>query len=57
MAVAELVEREAELRPNKKPKVNMNGIEEVVADKGCHGGAVAKRVKSYGVRSKSASGK
>src|SRR5450759_5275502 len=29
----------------------MNGIEEVVADKGYHSGAVAKRVKSYGVRS------
>ena len=51
MAVAELVGREAELRPDDPPKVNMNGIEEVVADKGYHSGAVAKRVKSYGVRS------
>jgi transposase len=51
MAVAELVGREAELRPDDPPKVNLNGIEEVVADKGYHSGAVAKRVKSYGVRS------
>jgi transposase len=51
MAVAELVGREAELRPDEPPKVNLNGIEEVVADKGYHSGAVAKRVKSYGVRS------
>jgi len=51
MAVAELVGREAELRPDDQPKVNMNGIEEVVADKGYHSGAVAKRVKAYGVRS------
>ena len=51
MAVAELVGREAELRPDDPPKVNMNGIEEVVADKGYHSGAVAQRVKSYGVRS------
>ncbi len=51
MAVAELVGREAELRPDDQPKVNLNGIEEVVADKGYHSGAVAKRVKSYGVRS------
>jgi transposase len=51
MAVAELVGREAELRPDDPPKVNLNGIEEVVADKGYHSGAVAKRVQSYGVRS------
>jgi len=51
MAVAELVGREAELRPDDPPKVNLNGIEEVVADKGYPSGAVAKRVKSYGVRS------
>ena len=50
MAVAELVEREAEQRPEEKPKVNVNGIEEVVADKGYHSGAVLERVKSYEVR-------
>jgi transposase len=32
-------------------KVNVNGIEELVADKGYLSGAVLKRVKSYGVRS------
>jgi transposase len=51
MAVAELVGREAELRLDDKPKVNLNGIEELVTDKGYHSGAVVKRVKSYEVRS------
>jgi len=51
MAVAELVGREAEQRPDDKPKVNVDGIEEVVADKGYHSGAVVQRVKSYQVRS------
>ena len=51
MAVAELVGREAELRPEDKPKVNINGIEELVADKGYHSGAVIERVKTYEVRS------
>jgi transposase len=50
-AVAELVGREAELRPEEKPKVNVDGVEEVVADKGYHSGAVMERVKSYRVRS------
>jgi transposase len=51
MAVAELVKREAaEQRPEDKPKVNVEGVEEVVADKGYHSGAVLKRVKSYEVR-------
>src|SRR5450756_2233824 len=51
MAVGELAGREAELRPDDTPKVNVNGIEELVADKGYHSGAVVKRVKSYEVRS------
>ena len=51
MAVAEQMGREAELRPGDKPKVNVNGIEELVTDKGYHSGAVVKRVKSYEVRS------
>ena len=51
IAVAELDGREAELRPNEEPKVNVRGIEELVADKGYHSGAVVKRVKSYEVRS------
>src|SRR5450432_3598120 len=51
MAVAEQIGREAELRPGDKPKANVNGIEELVTDKGYHSGAVVKRVKSYEVRS------
>ena len=49
--VAEQIGREAELRPKDEPKVNLNGIEEWVTDKGYHSGAVVKRVKSYEVRS------
>jgi transposase len=51
LAVAELVGREADLRPGDKPKVNVNGIEELVTDKGYHSGAVVERVKTYKVRS------
>jgi transposase len=51
MAVAEQVEREAELRPKQAPKVNLVGIEEMVTDKGYHSGAVVQRLKSYKVRS------
>jgi transposase len=51
MAVAELVKREA-VGPRREdtPKVNVAGIEEMVADKGYHSGAVLERVKSYEVR-------
>ena len=51
MAVAEQVRREAELRPNEVPQVNVAGIEEAVTDKGYHSGAVVQRMKAYGVRS------
>ena len=51
MAVAEQVGREAELRPDEAPQVNVAGIEETVTDKGYHSGAVLKRMKAYGVRS------
>lgn len=34
MVVAELVRLEAWLQPDDKPKVNVDGTEEVVADKG-----------------------
>jgi len=51
MAVAELAGREAELRPEDTPRMNLNGIEELVTDKGYHSGAVIQRVKSYQVRS------
>jgi len=49
MAVAEQVGREAELRPDEAPQVNLAGIEETVTDKGYHSGAVVKRMKAYGV--------
>jgi transposase len=51
MAVAKQIGREAELRPDHQPKVNVNGIEELVTDKGYHSGAVIQRVKRYQVRS------
>jgi transposase len=50
MAVAELVVHEIESH-SEVSKVNLHGIEELVADKGYLSGAVLKRVKSYGVRS------
>ena len=50
MAVAELVEREAALHPEDKPQVNVDGIEELVADKGYHSGAVLEQVKELEVR-------
>ena len=46
MAVAEQIGREAEQRLQDQPQVNVNGIEEVVADKGYHSGAVLERLKS-----------
>ena len=49
-AVAELAGREAELHPDSPPRVNVEGIEEMVADKGYHSGAVMERVKNYQVR-------
>src|ERR1022692_1287220 len=49
--VAEQIRREAESRPQDKAKVNLQGIEELVTDKGYHSGAVVQRMKSYEVRS------
>jgi transposase len=37
-AVATLIEREAEKAPEAKPQVSINGIKEIVADKGYHSG-------------------
>jgi transposase len=51
MTVAELAGREAELRPNDAPKVNVNLLEELVADRGYHGGAVVTQVKKHKLRS------
>ena len=49
--VAEQIRREVESRPQDKPKVNLQGIEELVTDKGYHSSAVVQRMKSYEVRS------
>src|SRR3989454_6552738 len=49
--VAEQIGREVELRPQDKPKVHLQGIEELVTDKGYHSSAVVQRMKSYEVRS------
>src|ERR1700751_2563851 len=51
MAGAEVAGGEAELRPEDTPRVNVNGIEELVTDKGYHSGTAIQRVKSYQVRS------
>jgi hypothetical protein len=47
LAVADLVEREAELHPEEKPKVNVEGIEELVADKGYHSGELLSRSRNW----------
>jgi transposase len=49
--VARLVEREAEKPAEEKPKVNVNGIEEVVADKGYHSGPAVMALDCVPVRS------
>jgi transposase len=49
-AVAELIEREADVKPLEKPQVNLGGIEEVVADKGYHSGPVLQQMQAAGVR-------
>lgn len=49
-AVAELIEREAEVAPLEKPQVNLGGIEEVVADKGYHSGPILQQMQAAGVR-------
>src|ERR1700694_1250095 len=43
--VAQWVEREAEQAPDEKPQVNVQGIEEVVADKGYHSDATVLGVE------------
>lgn len=50
VAVAQLVEREAEHAPAAKPKVNVAGVEEVVADKGYHSGPVVAEMQAFDVR-------
>jgi len=48
--VAELIEREAETRPEEQPEVSLGGVAEVVADKGYHSGAVLQEIKAAGAR-------
>lgn len=50
LAVADLVDREAELHPEEEPKVNVAGIEELVADKGYHSGEALEQIKELEVR-------
>src|SRR5271166_4867761 len=51
LTVDELAVRDVELHPGDTPKVSVNGIEELVADKGYHSGAVLTSVESREVRS------
>src|SRR2546428_7561430 len=48
--VAELIAQEAEKGPDQKPQVHVNGIEEMVADKGYHSGAVLAEMQRAEVR-------
>lgn len=50
-AVAELIEHEATTAPAEEPQVNLHGVEEVVADKGYHSGAVLKDLHAVDCRS------
>src|SRR5713226_5222844 len=50
-AVAELIEHEAVTAPAEEPKVNLGGIEEAVADKGYHSGAVLQDLHGVDCRS------
>jgi transposase len=50
-AVAELIEREAEKAPETKPQVHVNGITEIVADKGYHSGPAIVALERVQARS------
>jgi len=50
-AVAEWIEHEAATAPAEESKVHWGGVEEVVADKGYHSGAVLQEVHGVGCRS------
>jgi transposase len=49
-AVATLIEREAEKARETKPQVQVNGITEIVADKGYHSGSTVMALKEADVR-------
>ena len=50
-AVAELMEHEAATAPAEEPKVHLGSVEEVVADKGYHSGAVLQDLHAVDCRS------
>lgn len=49
-AVAQLIEREADERPEAKPQVHVNGITEIVTDKGYHSGRTVMMLDETAVR-------
>jgi transposase len=50
-AVADLIEREAEKAPEAKPQVHLNGIMEIVTDKGYHSGKTLLALEQVEARS------
>jgi transposase len=48
--VADLIQREAGKDCGEEPKVNVGGVEELVADKGYHSGAALAETREVGVR-------
>lgn len=50
-AVAELIQREAETAPEAKPQVHLNGIMEIVTDKGYHSGKTVMALEQVKARS------
>jgi transposase len=50
-AVAQLIAREAEKAPEARPQVHINGIREIVTDKGYHSGKTQLALKQVEVRS------
>jgi transposase len=50
-AVADLIEREAEKAPEAKPQVHLNGIMEIVTDKGYHSGKTVLALEQVEARS------
>ncbi len=49
--VAELIEHEAATTPQEEPRVHWGGVQEVVADKGYHSGAVLQDLHAWDCRS------
>jgi transposase len=50
-AVAQLIEREAEKAPEAEPQVDVNGIKEIVTDKGYHSGKTVMALEQVEARS------